>query len=391
MNEFLDRIYADKYEDALEFIKSNPSQFKEYNEFDNQQAWVRIVRNKQFALLDFMIENNMIETDVYEYDSIQRSVFDSLLKNISDDEASLAYLKSFIKKLDNINDEVAGETLLSYALSEKVSPAIIRALIDAGCSPQFRNTAQNNLLIEAIRLNMIPSERQLAYLKIFTDEGIDVNEGNVERKNALHHAVESHKKDLIPYLLEQRADATEQDWKGNTAFHLAFLNTDDDIIIPQLLGSQAPDFESENKDGEKPLGVFMRYMNGSERSIRNLDKIIDAGADMNQTSTWYSRPKSGWDWVVEKKPEVLEAVFAKVSPDVNMQDNDGNTLLHKVCSIDCNYSQETAKDIYRKAKFLLKEGADATAANNKDETPVMIASKDNLKTKTVEILLKINK
>ena len=36
-------------------------------------------------------------------------------------------------------------------------------------------------------------------------------------------------------------------------------------------------------------------------------------------------------------------------------------------------------------------GADTNATNNKDETPLMIASTDNLKVKTVELLLQHSK
>ena len=76
------------------------------------------------------------------------------------------------------------------------------------------------------------------------------------------------------------------------------------------------------------------------------------------------------------------------SIDINEQDNEGNTLLHKVCAYNVNYDAEAAKETYRKVKLLLENGADKDIANDKDETPLMLASGDNLKIKTVELLMK---
>ncbi len=80
---------------------------------------------------------------------------------------------------------------------------------------------------------------------------------------------------------------------------------------------------------------------------------------------------------------VLQMVLNKTGRDVNAQDNEGNTLLHMICRIDCNYSHEAAKEMYKKVKLLLEAGADAGITNNKEETALMLASTDNLKGKIV--------
>jgi len=46
-----------------------------------------------------------------------------------------------------------------------------------------------------------------------------------------------------------------------------------------------------------------------------------------------------------------------------------------------------AKDTYRKVKYLLERGANPNVTNNKDQSPMDLASTDNLKTKTVALLL----
>lgn len=59
-----------------------------------------------------------------------------------------------------------------------------------------------------------------------------------------------------------------------------------------------------------------------------------------------------------------------------------------MCLFDVNYDAEAAKETYRKVKLLLENGADKDITNDKDETALMIASGDNLKIKTVELLMK---
>ena len=109
---------------------------------------------------------------------------------------------------------------------------------------------------------------------------------------------------------------------------------------------------------------------------------------MNFCAQHYGQPKSGIDFIVEKKSDILKSVLENVSLDINEQDNQGNTILHKVCAYNVNYDAEAAKEIYRKVKLLLENGADKDITNDKDENALTLASTDNLKIKTVELLMK---
>lgn len=53
-----------------------------------------------------------------------------------------------------------------------------------------------------------------------------------------------------------------------------------------------------------------------------------------------------------------------------------------------NYEADKAKETYRKVKLLLENAADKNITNNKDQTALALASDDNLKIKTVELLMK---
>lgn len=387
----LNAISKRDFSTAEALFKNGDSIPDEVNDFDLRNLYETVVRNKAFTILDILIDSGKINKDVYEYDSFTRSIFEILFHYLPGDEESIAYLKKFIGKLHNINDEVAGHTLLSFALEEKAAPAIIQGLVDAGLRTDFKNTAEDNLINQAVRINMIPEEKQLAYIDIFLKAGVNINEPNIVKQTALHIAVERDKTHLLEVLLNNGAKPNDQDDKGNSAFYYALAHKLSGEIYSILAAHESADFMQQNREAQMILCEYMRMMQGGKSDIALLEQLIEDGADMDQSTPYYSRQKSGWDWAVEKPIEVLQMLLKKVSRDVNTQDNDGNTLLHKVCAIDCNYSQETAKDLYKKTKLLLEAGADASITNIKDETAFMLASKDNLKTKLVALLLEAKK
>ncbi|WP_447635456.1 ankyrin repeat domain-containing protein [Flavobacterium microcysteis] len=160
-------------------------------------------------------------------------------------------------------------------------------------------------------------------------------------------------------------------------------------IYDQLRNFAIPQFDILNKDQVTMLFEYVRIMyDASEKSLELLRKLVEDGADIYQPSQYYSRDTTPIDLLPEKKVEVLQALLETGSIDINRQDDTGNTLLHKVCAYNVNYDAEKAKDMYRKVKLLLENGADATITNDKDQTALDLASDDNLKIKTVELLMK---
>lgn len=359
-------------------------------EFNKRTLLETLIKNKAFAVLDALAEAKSIEMDLYEYDKLEGSIFEMLFRNLPTDDESLQFLKTFIAKVDNANDEVSGKTLLSHAMDVQAAPEIVQTLINAGLDTSFLNNAEDNLIQQAARLNLIANEKQLAYIDLLIKAGADVAHTNVEKQNALHIAVERDKNHLLEKLIESGANPNDQDQKGNSSFFYALSYKMNGEVYSKLVAGGTPDFTQQNKEGATALSAFLRMMPGSEKDITLLEQLVDDGADLESAPPYYSNPKSGWDWIIEKPIPVMERLLKKTKQDVNMQDDNGNTLLHKVCAIDVNYSQEKAKEIYRKVKFLLETGADNTITNTEDKTPADIALTDNLKAKTVEILL-INK
>lgn len=385
-NNLIKAINAGDTDLAKTLLEQGEKIPENYADFHLDQLYQNIIRTKAFFILDALIKDHTIQNDLYEYESFDKSIFKVICRYFPVDEAAATYLENFLQKFENINEEVSGHSLLSYALEAGADPVIIKSFINGGCSIQFRNGAQENLIYQVVN-NYMDEKKALAYLEILISAGLDVNEPNIVRKTALHQAIDRGRKYFIPVLLKNGAQANEQDKEGNTAFYYAVVHQQDAAVYKMLAESESPDFTVLNRQGESILLGFVRMMQSGERDIQLLAQLLDDGADLHQTADWYGRGKSAMEWIIEKKAEVLKMVIEKGNVAVNEQDDEGNTLLHKVCSIDSNYEQQTAKETYKKVKLLLDAGADPSIINDKEETAMMIATKDNLKAKTVELLL----
>jgi uncharacterized protein len=388
-HKITEALLSNNINQAREYLKAGESIPKDIDDGSNfRQIISNILKSKAFDLIDLMVADKLIETDVYEFDEFRRSIIQNLATALPDDEESLQFLSGFMAKVKNKNDEVKDQTLLGYCMEAGASPAIIKGLIDAGCATDFKTNGEKNFIHQVVNNNMLKPEKGLAYLDLLLKQGVDLNAKDKEGTTPVLLAIERHKEEYLKFLLENGADANETDGGGNSAFYHAVVNLQEPKLYDLLAQYASPSFEQVNKEGESLLAGFLRMLEGSsERQLQLLEKMIQAGADFNQTALYYGQPKSGLAWVAEKSVDVLKVVLAGGKVDINGQDSAGNTLLHLVCAYNINFEQEQAKNTYRKVKLLIENGADVNKTNDRDETPLMLASKDNLKVKTVELLL----
>jgi ankyrin repeat protein len=302
----------------------------------------------------------------------------------------MQFLRDFLSRLDNVGDAVQDKTLLDIAFNLQAPVSVIRVLVDAGCDLHRKNNAEANHLYTVVQEFNIKEQRGMEYIAYLLDEGIDVNEGNVVGETPLHLAISKNKKPYIQLLLEKGADLNQPDAKGETPLYGAVVHQVCDAATYKSLTAFAPpDFERATKDGETLLlGAVRMRRSGNEQEAGLLTALLNDGADLYQTSPHYGMAKSALDWICEKPSGLLSAVLSAGAVDVGRRDDQGNTLLHNVCAYNVNYDQEAARQLYQKVKLLIAAGADPNAMNDKDETPLMLAVQDNLKAKTVELLLK---
>ncbi|MGN7986814.1 ankyrin repeat domain-containing protein [Pedobacter sp. 22226] len=390
------QLNARKFDEAKSSMQNGEKLSKNLQDYQKSSIFDNLFKEKQYEILNMMVKDKTIETDIYEFDNFDKSIFHSIIYNLGNEDEDLAFFSEFIGHFDNLNDEVNAKTLLGYLFENGVSLGVIKACIDAGCTTSFKNNAEENYIHHVVkssfrRYNLNDEQTTdllKGYIDILINEGVDINEGNIVQETPLITAIKFNKKNLIAHLLENGADPNQTDREGNSAFFYAVAHAQSENIYDTLRNFSTPEFDQVSKKSETLLFEYVRMMSNSESSINFLKKLLSDGADLYQTSTWYSADKTPLDVIAEKQANILEAVLESGQVDINRTDNEGNTLLHKVCAYNVNYEAEKAKETYRKVKLLIENGADTAISNDKDQTALMLASDDNLKIKTVELLMK---
>lgn len=376
------------FETAKQLIDSGEDIPKPVEKFALSDAIRQIVNARCFECIDLLMDKGLIEVDIYEYDRFDGTIIEQLFTSLKDDETDLSWFKQFLSKLTSKNDEVNNQTLLGYAFEKGAHPQIIKALIDAGCDTSYKNNAEENFIMRVVNTYNPDVEKSVAYIDLLITEGLDVNAPNIVQKTPLMAAIQNNKKHFLDVLLNNGANPNHADKEGKTAFFNAVVDQQSYDLYDKLAYYEMPDFDHRDNNGETLLSGYLRMMyTDSGDSLKLLERMIDDGADIRETSPYYSKDKSALDWVVEKSAGVLELILSKGIVDINEADNKGNTLLHKVCAINVNYEQDKAREIYKKVKLLLAAGADTKLLNDQDKTAANLAGDDNLKAKTVELLL----
>jgi ankyrin repeat protein len=390
MNSLVDALKKSSIGEAVTLIQQGEKIPRNLPGHEIRQIFDTLLRNKAYSVILDLADGGSIETDIYEYEKLEGSIFETLFRQLTNEEEQQQFLRDLVAKLDNINDAVQDKTLLDLAFTNKAAMGTIQLLVDAGCNVHYRDNSEANYLYKIVREFGIPEEKGLDYLSFLLQQGLNPNEGNIVGETPLHLAISKNKKQYIDFLLQHGADLNQPDKRGETPFYAAVVHQVCDAgTYAQLSAYAPPDFNIANKDGETLLpGAVRMRSKGTERDVELLKALLNDGADVNQTSPHYGKQKSALDWICEQPASMLEAVIEAGAADVNQRDDAGNTLLHKVCVYNVNYDQEAARQLYQKVKLLIANGADPNAMNDQDQTPMMLALQDNLKSKTIELLLK---
>jgi ankyrin repeat protein len=379
-----------KIDDARQLMEQGEKLPANLADYDKRQITDTLLRAKAFDLVDKLVKDRIIELDIYEYDKLDGSIFEAIFRILGDTPEELAFLESLLSKTDNINDAVADVTLLELAFTKNAPLAHIELLVAAGCDLQRKDNYDHTYLYKVVRTYNIKKENGLLYLDYLIRNGVDPNAGNVAGETPLHLVMSEQTKAYSTFLLEHGADPNQQNKKGESPFYTAIIHQVCTAeLYRHLTQYAAPDFEMTNNTGETIIcGALRMRSRGSESETSLIKALIADGADIYQQSPWYSKGKTPLDWAAEYPAEVLQAIMDTGAVELERRDDQGNTLLHKVCAYNVNFQQEAAKQLYRKVKLLIEAGADVNVTNDQDQTPLDLAAQDNLKSKTVELLLK---
>lgn len=378
-----DAIRAKEFEKAIEIINSGGNPFEGMQDYHITGIHDTIIRKKAFGVIDALVENGAIDLDIYEYDSFNKTIFLSIIKNLGIDDDSISFLNDFIPRIQSLNNELEGKSLLILALEHEVDIEILKALVDNGCDVNIIDRSEGNLIHQIVKKYTRTYDKSLAYLDLLYEQGLDIEKPNVTQETPLHIAVREHRDPYIKWLLENGANPNAQDKDGVSPFYHAIANAPDFDKYTMMREYATPEFGQKTNSGESMLFESVRM--GCKPKLLKL--LIEDGADLYETSTRYGNQENTMDALADKSPELLQVVIESDGFDVNRQDDAGNTLLHKLCNRQTMHEDKRAKEVYRNVKMLLAAGADPSITNTSEETAMMIASNDNLKSKTVELLL----
>ena len=226
--------------------------------------------------------------------------------------------------------------------------ADVNATTDEGLSPLLVATASLDAITGSdYRLVVDESQHQdLGILLI--DHGADVNQSDQYGMTALHYAVEMDKPRLLKKLLEEGADPNAQLTEG----------------LPFRRGDYVGRGEY---DGASPFWLATRLGN-----VQMMRELLGAGADPELRQAWGVTPTMVASGVTQtdsrivsedKLIKALELLVLEIGTDIHSVDRSGQTAVHGAANVSGNEI----------IKFLVAQGADPEAVDNRGRTPHDVA------------------
>ncbi len=383
---FQQAIRNKDFKEALAKIERGDDLLKSDFMFALSDSFRDIVRNEAYEVLNALVENEEISLDIFEYDTFNKSIFKAIVEYLPSTNEAKEFLGSFVAEVENLEDAVDGLTFLGLAIENKMDKDLVAVMIENGCDINYLNNNEQNFLhILANSPAHMGEDKIVPLVELLVDNGLDFSKKDNGGNTPLHIATTRNLKKTIEFLLDQGADPAEENSKGDTAFKIAMdrgYNELNDLL------SQYGEADSEQSADMCYDFVKNIYSNSpSEGDIEQMKKFADVDIYLERKDA-YGNLTTILDEMLKKSYEWFEVFLDVFEIDVEYSDNAENTILHKVCAINLNFEESKSKDLYKKVKKLLKLGANPSLTNNMDKTPIDLASTDNLKEKTVLILLK---
>ena len=265
-------------------------------------------------------------------------------------ENRISELKSWLQtnRPDAFADKLGNQPLHYAALYG--SPESVQILLDAGASPNARNSGEVTPLIYAAT--------DAAKVRMMLARGAEVKSASKQGRTALHvAAVSAQGFEIARMLLDKSADVDAADERGDTPLTAANAGN---TPLMRLLLEKGADARHANREGMTAL------MNAAGASNTGIVKLLLAkGADVNAANRFGGRVPRGEIALKQLTPLMLAAPYGSpatvktlldAGAKVNMRDSRGMTPLMLAMASD-HQSIEAVK-------MLLAAGADANAKDN---------------------------
>jgi len=399
MNPLKQAFFARDYKQLEATIIDEASSFTELAFFDQNQIIKAFLRQKKYDFILKLSKTDAVIMDVFELDSFAGSFIETILLNTPfyaeviteynaetllnevPNQEALDFFDKFVAQIEEIDENIGNETLLKIAIKNYRPIPVLEILVSAGCNVSQMDASDNTLLF---------CKSQPSVFQWLIDQGLDVNHQNKAGQTPLLQAIEQNNLERIQLLLDCGVDTSIKDKSGNSIFHTALIDKANYALFDLLCEYDTPSLEETNAKGSSLLFNYIdRLYTTGETELKYLNKLLEMGANIHQVNrNAYGEETTILDIAIKKGFAVFECILKHNTQDINLTDNTGNTVLHKVCAMPLNFEQTKAKEQYKMVKLLLKQGADKSIRNTDDKTALDLATDDNLKEKIVQLLLK---
>ena len=187
-------------------------------------------------------------------------------------------------------------------------------------------------------------------------------------QKALLQAINDDDLESVKTVLEEQANATICDKKGNSLLMLAIANGKENII-QYLLTIKDIDINAQNNEGSTALIEAIEKNNATL-----VTQLINKGANVNIAD------KNGFTPLIMATINAKNAIATELinnGADINAQNNEGDTALIRAI-------KNNDKD---KVLLLINNNANVNQINKKGESPLISASRYGLSLDTIDLLL----
>lgn len=205
----------------------------------------------------------------------------------------------------------------------------------------------------------------------------DLDVKDAEGQTPLVQVAFSGKKVVVDLLLKSGAQVNYADDYNRTLLHWASFNGWLDIV-QRIVDNKGADLNDADTHGWTP---FMFAVRQGHEDVAKL--LVEAGTDIHRSDVLKRTAlhlAAYWGY-----SKVVQVLLEQDGLDLNPQDKDGETPLHKAC-----YVYVACKACYSRqdvVKQLLVAGADTAVKNNDGDTPLSLGIKENLPLEDIRLFL----
>lgn len=259
-------------------------------------------------------------------------------------------------KLDPKVTSAEGQTLLHLVTKKQNQDEVISYLLSKGVDASKVDEDGNTAFITAA------GGKSIEAVKVLFPSVKDINAANANGETALLNAVKSSTGEIVKFLIQNGANVNATDKDGNGAAYILV----DSYRVPRGRGGFGGTPQGGNAQGRAPQGQARPAAPQQDDFAIKLDALQAKGLDFTKT---FKDGETVFHVAADKGDVNILKKIAGVKADINAQDKDGNTALHKAALVAKNDES---------LKYLVSLGADKSIKTEFGETAYDLAKENEI-------------